>query len=1423
YCVADGGGCGAILDMSMCQTTPGCSWDAMYGECFEVIDDCAAYQDMPSCSGDMSCGWNNYAGNCFSLEGDCTDIHLNDMDCVADERCEWNAMSTTCVFKMSEVCFTYTDMNSCNTQQGCLWDDVEQICVQDIAPPECFNIFNPMDCDNTFGCMWDGMYAQCVQDFGDVCSLHENSIDCNNDANCYYDGVNGCEMLDNGGNCGFFGSDQVLCELHSTYCQWNTYGDGYCEAFDPGPGCYNYPGEFDCDAAPGCYWSAGETACLEIIPGECWNYTSQTQCGKDYLCTWDVDQCVVAGGPDCSMIYNDIDCANTMGCMWDGMYCVQDMGPDCSMIYNDVDCGNTMGCYWNGYACVEDMGPDCSMIYNDVDCGNTMGCYWNGYACVEDMGPDCSMIYNDVDCANTMGCMWDGYQCVMDMGGADCWNIYNDIDCNGTMGCYWDGYNCNMDTGNCYDYYSESFCENNENCYWNGYSCTDDLGCESYTISDCYYNGCEWNDYYGQCLESGTGCAAFNGDEYSCGSSFDCYWDAGNQLCVAQCGVGLHWNGYQCEEDTGTCADYFEYNDCNATTGCYWDGYGSNQCQTLVHGSQCEAYGFEYSCNQNPDFCEWYSSGGPYGNCGPIAVDCSAYEEFGGPNACIASSLECEWNFNNGTCVPEGMAGCGVYENNGDCDAQVGSCEWNYNESICVNFGTAGCASYGWDESTACDNEPYCVWDSYYGVCNTQWDLLCGSYTEPTSCNMDFGCVWNPGDPGNCMEMNSEMYCSTFMDDASCEVHSAYCNWYSASNVCAEAYYECGYYSQTDPATCNSDPDCEWFYGEEFCANQGDAGCFKYGPSDQVACDEDAMCAWNGYMCDQDQGAVCSQYYDINTCNWEGCFWYGDHCGANPCMDQNDPYACNESPYCYWSYEYCEAGEDSGEPCSALSISYCDAYGGGGICNWHEGDMSYCEPAGGIPDCSLIYSDVDCANTMGCMWDGDQCVMDMGGPDCSAIFNDVDCGNTLGCMWDGTYCVEDMGGSACGENLTLEACNTDSSCVWDDVNTECVQFDGVASCNKFADQMYCENHSVDCKWYAGLMTCDGNTYGCGYYEFATVEQCNMDVDCDYNHNTDMCMEAGTAGCGEFGDSNTNCNAQTGNCEWNYSDNHCVPFDTAGCSKYGPLDESMCSGDPNCDWDTDHCIESVPAGCSLFDTDATCNAEATCIWIGSTCEDMASGSQCTLLSMQGDCESHTSFCNWYSGLNLCGDIADGCGFYGFGAMACNADTDCEYNFNMPGCVEFGTAGCGKHENDSMCIGDPMCTWNGTNCIPSGPPACNTYMDQFTCQNNSCTWVSGQCGGMGQTWCSSSYIAQGINCYTYMDQSPCEAQNGCVWNLTECVDASANDCNMDLSCMWNGPMSTCIEDMSNQCMMTYGGDQFGCNMATTCNWQPGQCGP
>jgi len=1897
-CVMDMGGdsCSEFVNSDICNQTPGCNWDYGFSECVEVVDDCAAYTTSSSCYGDMSCGWNSYAGNCYSLEGDCTDIHINDMDCVADDRCEWNMMATTCVFKMSEVCQTYTDMNMCNMQQGCLWDEVEMICVEDLAPAECFNIFNQMDCDNTFGCMWDGMTTECVQDFGDVCSLYENSTDCNNDVNCYYDGVSGCEMLDNGGNCGFFSGDQSICELHSSYCQWNTYGDGYCEAFDPGPGCYNYPGELECDAAPGCFWFAGETACLEIIPGECWNYTSQMQCGKDMLCMWDVDQCVVTGaGSECWNQYDQTTCGGTSGCKWIGTGCVEDIGcasyasdeycnydelceynysnstcveigtagcgifgdiytcdedSICAWNYNvnqcqeesmvgcgihngSYNCNNDVGnCEWsfalnscveygaagcgvheydeecnldsnceydfNNYICVElgmagcgayDSDADCnsdpscqysfwaykcyeegtvgcdaygdeSSCGSDFDCewyvdrcdtvglgcsyynasayscNNDPDCQWNyqvgecvtegtagcagwsdsqmcgmqtgvcewnyvanycvgigeagcgafnddsacngsadplcewnyhialcndeGYAgcaafnegssceaeagcnwyaglnrcddvsyacsyynnygsgpcqsdtdcewnyqegscveygssgcsaygdgfqcdgapgckwlsfwtmCVDEaeypcsywdsdnmcnmnvdcswnygsslcedyVAPDCASIYDSYECDNTMDCHWNGYECIVDMGGYGCMDNYTETACAGGMGCYWDGYNCYMDTGICNDYYSETPCENNENCYWNGYSCTDDLGCQSYNVNDCYYNGCEWVDNLGQCFESGMGCEAFNEDEWNCGNQFDCYWDAGNQLCVAQCGVGYHWNGYMCDEDTGTCSDYSDLTECNVAPGCYWDGYGSDKCLTLLHGSQCEAYGFEYSCNQNPTFCEWYGSG--YGgSCGPIAVDCASYEEYGGPDACNSSSLGCEWNFNNYSCVPEGMAGCGAFADDSSiCEDQTGVCEWSFNDNLCVDYGTAGCAGYGWDESAECDNQPYCVWDTYYGVCNTQWNLLCGQYGEPTTCNMDFGCVWVTGDPGSCMEMTNDSYCSTFADDASCETHSNYCNWYSASNVCAEAYHQCHYYSSTDSATCNSDPDCEWYYGEEFCANQGEAGCFKYGPSDQVACDEDAMCAWNGYMCDQDQGAVCSQYYDSYTCDWEGCFWYGDHCGANPCMDQNDPYACNESPYCYWWYDYCESGEGSGEPCNALSQSYCDAYGGGGICNWHTGDMSYCEPAGMVvcneiiveyecnsnPNCiygegcldfspmmcGMFESDDTACAAHDCYWDSglQTCMAEEPGLQCSgyvtmetcnadmecvyiesncyalnaenncAMFidetecsihgqycswyvglgicggksegcgiygsNDTACGMDANCAWVVDQCVEDIGGPACGEHSTLEACNTDSACIWDDVNSECVTFGGVSSCNQLIDQVYCENHSVDCKWYAGLMTCDGNTYGCGYYEFATVEQCNMDVDCDYNHNTDMCVDYGTAGCGEFGDSNTNCNAQTGICEWNYSDNHCVPFDTAGCSKYGPMDESMCVGDPNCEWDTDHCIESVASGCETYGTGETCNVNAECVWTGSTCADLVSASQCSMFTIENDCGYHGTLCNWYSGLNLCGDIALGCGYYGYGESACNADPDCEYNHNLPGCVDTGTAGCGMFgSSSSICNAEATCIWTGSDCDSfTEALQCSVFTIQTDCETHSslCGWYAGvslcddasigcsyygsnapACGGdMNCT------MADSTDCYMYASsQSACETNIECAFSFSggsacdgtpaPCVnymDESA--CSAVHGCSW---ATGCAGDPTYAC--SFYSEQATCSVDSGCSWTGG----
>jgi hypothetical protein len=1856
-CVMDmGGACSQYVNSGICDQTPGCSWDYDFGACEEVIDDCATHLDSSSCYEDMSCGWNSYDGTCYSLDGDCTDIHLNESDCVADadERCEWNIMSTTCVFKMSAICPTYTEMNMCDMQQGCIWDEVEQACVNDIAPPECFTIFNQMDCDNTFGCMWDGMNTQCVQDFGDVCSLYENSTDCNNDAYCYYDGMSGCEMLENGGNCGFFGSDQSLCELHSAYCQWNTYGDGYCEAFDPGPGCYNYSGELDCDAAPGCFWFAGETACLEIIPGECWNYSTQMQCGKDYLCMWDVDQCVVAG-PDCALISNDVDCGNTMGCMWDIDHCVIDMGgPECWNVNNQNDCGQTMGCYWNGYQCIEDTGS-CYDYYDETQCENNANCYWNGYSCIDDLGCEsynvndcfyegcewnnymgqcfengtgcsafngdewscayqfdcywdtgnqecveqcgvgyhwngymcdentggCSDYSVDYNCNSAAGCFWDGYgsnqclelnnneQCQLlqyeyqcnqnatycewygsggfsgncgpiavdcasyeEFGGPEAcngssleceWNFNNytcvpegtagcgafaddssiceaqtgvcewnfndgncvnygtagcagygwdesaecdnqpycvwdsyygrcntqwdllcgqygdpatcnmdygcawetgdpgscvemtndsycssfsddasceahsnycnwysasnvcaqayyqcdyysssgpntcnsDPDCEWNYGyefcanqgdagcfkygpsdvvacdedalCYWNGYSCTSDTGSCYDYYDETPCENNANCYWNGYSCTEDLGCESYNANDCYYEGCEWNDYMGQCFENGTGCSAFNGDEWSCAYQFDCYWDSGNQECVEQCGAGYHWNGYMCDENTGGCSDYSVDYNCNSAAGCFWDGYGSNQCLELNHSGQCQLLQYEYQCNQNATYCEWYGSGGYSGNCGPIAVDCASYEEFGGPDACNVSTLGCEWNFNNYTCVPEGTAGCGAFADDSSiCEAQTGVCEWNFNDGNCVGYGTAGCAGYGYDESAECDNEPYCVWDSYYGRCDTQWDLLCGQYGEPTTCNMDFGCVWETGDPGSCVIMTNDSYCSTFEDDASCEAHSNYCNWYSASNVCAEAYYQCDYYSSTDPATCNSDPDCEWFYGEEFCANLGDAGCNKYGPTDAVACDSNPMCAWDGYMCEEDMEVSCSQHWNMNNCQWDGCFWYGDHCGANPCSNQNDPYTCNESPYCYWWYDFCELGEGSGDPCSSLSESYCLDYGGGGVCNWQTGDMSYCVPAGMfacdeiideyecnsnpncaygegcmnfIPQmCDLFESDESACAAHGCYWNMglQMCMEEEPGLQCSgystletcnadmecvymesncyALDTEVNCGlfiddmqcmthgqyckwymglevcggksegcgiyesnNTaceidLDCDWTGTACVEAGGATACGEHTTLEACNIDSACYWDD--TVCVDFTGYANCGPLAEETYCEAHNADCKWYAGLNTCDWITYGCGYYEFAEPSQCGMDDDCYYNYNADECVAVGTAGCGAYGETPSSCNMQTGTCEWNYSTELCVEFGTAGCGKH--QNDSMCIGDMSCEWETDHCVEKVQTGCEIYDMSNTCNVNPECVWTGSTCAEMSSASQCSMFTIENDCGYHGTFCNWYSGLNMCGDISLGCGFYGYGESACNSDPDCEYNHNIPECVGVGTAGCGAFgSSSSICNAEAACIWTGSDCDDfTDVYQCSVFTIQSDCVVHSslCGWYAGVslcddasigCSyyGSNGTACNmdmNCMMADSTDCYMYASsQSVCETNIECAFSYSggSACDGSAapcvnymdeSACNAVDGCSW---ATGCGGTPTNAC--SFYTEQAACSVDSGCSWT-GICG-
>jgi len=301
-------------------------------------------------------------------------------------------------------------------------------------------------------------------------------------------------------------------------------------------------------------------------------------------------------------------------------------------------------------------------------------------------------------------------------------------------------------------------------------------------------------------------------------------------------------------------------------------------------------------------------------------------------------TTNCEWNYTTDACVEEGTALCGAWGYKEDCETN--SCWWDGYNYNCEN-SPVDC-SFSFDGYT-CGETTGCEWNYTTYSCVEFGTALCGAHEYLADCNMNPLCAWMEG---ACYEITSSTDCWAFEDSDSCNVHPMY---------------------------------CEWFFGEEFCAESGTAGCAKF--NDETACEADLACNWDGYgyFCMEDMTPpACETYLNDGDCGMvPGCTWATGACGIMG------------GAWC--DTQYPTTGEN------------CLSYGS---------NASACAGAG--------------------------CYFDVAGEQCGYEFA-YDCNMDMSCAWDefGNSCVEEIG-SGCQMYYTESSCTQEMTCGWTPSAGQCV-------------------------------------------------------------------------------------------------------------------------------------------------------------------------------------------------------------------------------------------------------------------------------------------------------------------------------------------------------------------------------------------------
>ncbi|CUG90297.1 Hypothetical protein, putative, partial [Bodo saltans] len=330
----------------------------------------------------------------------------------------------------------------------------------------------------------------------------------------------------------------------------------------------------------------------------------------------------------------------------------------------------------------------------------------------------------------------------------------------------------------------------------------------------------------------------------------------------------------------------------------------------------------------------------------------------------------------------------------------------------------------------------------------------------------------------------------------------------------------------------------------------------------------------------------------------------------------------------------------------------------------------------------------------------------------------VECSQSDLCSWDEANSVCRI---TCDQNTLPTTCATDPTCTWLSTrspacNKKCViLYNNPTSCRSDSYCMW-DPTSLTCTQtctYLPAVACQSN-FLCVYSKSATTETCSMlcqyryqdsascsaDAECFWDNYNSVCQGI----CGVLNTASQVC-LTSDVCQWN----------SQGCvfkCQFRAVNQSQCNAPNNaqtCEWDQfqNMCVNT----CSNYMRELTvtaqmssCTNDPFCQWLNNTCEK-----KCSQLTYS-QCSSDPTDCQWDSKSGVC---RDNCNRISLSAT-CNLDPMCVWN--GANCLKVCNY---RWFNDSSCNADSQCMWDPTKsvCVQS----CGTIGDMATCQQFTvCMW-------------------------------------------------------------------------------------------------------
>ncbi|CAD8114062.1 unnamed protein product [Paramecium primaurelia] len=1369
----------------------------------EITSNCSDYQQN-NCSynfgKDGPCYWTNdnicqVINQCSQAQkqNQCEQLNYFKSDSPQGIVCQWNGTTCSAItncnqFTTEDTCKHYFSNLNSITLNVCAWSQGQCVNVNNI------NQLNSQNCITNTGLLfrWYGLQQNPGIGFCGPCkqlSIKTSQISIITKARCI------C-------------SDFVLstdCNSQNSLCQWNAQ-TGTCSQSS----CDQIKNQSICTQVSNCFWSFKTNVCqnLNSCNDLIYNFSAVGCAAQSLSCAgYEGNSCIATSTikSTCSSQKTQTDCSQFIGvqglCVWNATNNSCSLLQVCNQISDAAFCGNWKNqCQWNAQSS-QCQQLECTMYSNEQTCSYVINqfteyqlCRWNktlglkggcenaysallqtSQTCVSNTGSTFRWSTNNASAGMCVSCGTNQLS-IQTPSSCQCSQLYSKENCQNSGFCTYNSTTNICSPSSCLQYDNQITCASLSTCYWSSKNgCVPFTNCSSLTATNQL-----------ECVNMNASCKGFSNG--TC-QSFP----------TTTCSVLYAANG-QCFNNIGTDGV------CILNT--------TGQTKTCVGFSQCTQATNETLCLRNQFSCSWNN-----GTCSQ--VNCSSFKtqlncQFYLPNPLSSQVVPCLWNTTTNTCGPASDILTQLTQNN--CAASTHN-------------------TYSWVTVSATNNKGYCV------RCQEQVTLpkQCGcTFLSQFDCSQALQCYWTNG---SCQTMN----CSQILQQTVCASQTS-CYW--SNNQCQDFVGSCDTLLGKSQAACmaqnvycvgSNGTTCSQSYNK--CeANTLDTSCV-------ASLGSDGACYWNSTTntcvavnsCNQLPESACklrskSCYWDITSCQTLTCSTLYSQFGQ--CTFVMNLSSISYVQSCKMVQNECISISDT----LGLTQDQCftnsnrtarwvpKTKGEGGICYSCSANLT---PIYSAQTCQcyqyMTQNECHSVPNQSCVWANSKCTEKT----CASIFTNLACAQTMGCGWNSTtnvcenftscnsitvtglaiqnclsYSIQCKGYNGtnctqypnytCGSLTTSPTCSgnlgTDGACLWVTVGetSSCV---AITQCNQINSQQICSYYSNVCIYLnkaCQQLTCANFTSPASCRYVVTSFTTGDIQQCQWSTSSNSCIDLITSS--QL--NSINCSTNTGfTYRWvptknGNGDGYCTKcvinslYVPGQCACNQLIYQNDCQANLQCSWST---AQSTPScynkPCSQILQQAACSSNPRCQWSASQslCQPFSSCSDLAGVNA-GECASYSIYCAAISTTFLTLQQKYIC--------ASTASQQCS--------VQTATSGkTDPSECENKYVSYGICQYNATTSQCQKITMCSEITSQMQCQRlvHSCYWQlpTGEAttGSCVATKCS--YITNKLEC-TYVLSS---LTTPSASSVTQCTWQPSNGCQPAANILTTLSSSQCY---SNTLMMS-----------------------